>query len=74
MTNLPNFAHLPCVSVHSRGWACKWLHKVACVSCSHLRIDVQRASAVAFCSSLQLVVAGSLHGHANVCARFPLPF
>ena len=27
---------------------------------------------MASCSSLQLLVAGSLHGHANVCARFPL--
>ena len=28
---------------------------------------------MAFCSSLQLEVAGSLHGHADVCARFLLP-
>ena len=65
ITNHPNFTHLPCASVHPRGCGCKWLHKVAwefartvCVSWSHLRIDVQGTSAVAFCSSLELVVAG----------------
>ena len=51
--------------MNPRGWRWKWLHQVAwafartiCLSCSHLQIDVQGTSAVAFCSPLQLVVAG----------------
>ena len=51
--------------MNPRGWRRKWLHQVAwafartiCLSCSHLQIDVEGTSAVAFCSPLQLVVAG----------------
>ena len=40
MTNPPNFIHLPCVSVHSRGWWCKWLHKVAWEQVSAHRLRV----------------------------------
>ena len=55
ISNRPNFVHEPCRSVHPRVCGRKWLHQLdwefartVCLSCCHLRIDVQRASAVAF--------------------------
>ena len=42
----------------STRWRGTKFARTVCLSCSHLRIDVQGTSAVAFCSSLQLVVAG----------------
>ena len=77
ISNRPNFVHEPWWSVHLRVCGCKWLHQVAWefartvfLSCSHLRIDVQRASAVAFCSSLRLEVAGVAAWTCQcVCAR-----